>query len=157
LSPRNSAIANGLANRFHGISVATCNQEVLQDSDTIVIAVKPSAARDVLSQLHFRPDHQVISLVSALSLRSLSELVVPAGRIARAVPLPSAAKRLSPTAIYPPDPVAFELFAAVGTVFPVDRESEFDAVCATTGRLWTGFCTESARNHSPSHAPKRIA
>ena len=139
LSPRNSAIANGLAKRFHGISVASGNQEVLDHSNTIVIAVRPSAAQDVLSELRFRPDHQVISLVSALSLRSLSELVVPAGRIARAVPLPSAAKRLSPTAIYPPDSVAFELFAAVGTVFPVDRESEFDAVCATTASIASYF------------------
>jgi pyrroline-5-carboxylate reductase len=111
LSPRNSAVAHGLANRFHGISVASCNQEVLDHSATIVIAVRPSAARDVLSELAFRPDHRVISLVSALSLRSLSELVAPAVRIARAVPLPSAAKQLSPTAIYPPDPMAFELFA----------------------------------------------
>ena len=102
LSPRNSAMANGLADRFQGILVASCNQEVLDHSDTIVIAVRPSAVRDVLSELRFRPDHEVISLVSALSLRSLSELVVPAVRIARAVPLPSTAKRLSPTAIYPP-------------------------------------------------------
>jgi len=102
LSPRNSAIANGLVNRFRGISVASCNQEVLDHCDTIVIAVRPSAARDVLAELRFRPDHQVISLVSALSLRSLSELAAPAVRIARAVPLPSTAKRLSPTAIYPP-------------------------------------------------------
>jgi pyrroline-5-carboxylate reductase len=29
LSPRNSVIASGLANRFHGISVAPCNQELL--------------------------------------------------------------------------------------------------------------------------------
>jgi len=35
-------------------------------------------------------------------------------------------------AIYPPDPMAFELFAGVGTVFPVERENEFDAICATT-------------------------
>src|SRR6267143_2113947 len=48
LSPRNSAVANGLANRFHGITVAFCNQEVLEHSDTIVIAVRPSVARDVL-------------------------------------------------------------------------------------------------------------
>lgn len=135
LSPRNSAIAKALANRFHRISVASCNQEVLDHSDTIVIAVKPSAARGVLSELRFRPDHQVISLVAALSLRSLSELVVPAVRIARAVPLPSAAKGLSPTAIYPPDAVALELFAAVGTVFPVERENEFDAICATTATI----------------------
>jgi pyrroline-5-carboxylate reductase len=135
LSPRNSAVANGLANRFHGISVASCNQEVLDHSDTIVIAVRPSAARGVLSELAFRPDHRVISLVSALSLRSLSELVVPAVRIARAVPLPSAAKRLSPTTIYPPDPMALELFAALGTVFPVRAENEFDAICTTTATI----------------------
>jgi len=139
LSPRNSAIANALADRFRGISIASRNQEVLDHSETIVIAVRPSAARDVLSELRFRPDHQVISLVSALSLRSLSELVAPAVRIARAVPLPSAAKRLSPTTIYPPDPMALELFAAVGTVFPVERESEFDAICATTATIASYF------------------
>jgi pyrroline-5-carboxylate reductase len=139
LSPRNSAIANGLANRFQGISVASGNQEVLDNSDTIVIAVRPSAARNVLAELRFRPDHQVISLVSALSLRSLSELVVPAARIARAVPLPSTAKRLSPKGIYPVDPVAVELFAAVGTVFPVEKENEFDAICATTATIASYF------------------
>lgn len=139
LSPRNFAIANGLANRFRGISVASCNQEVLDHSDTIVLAVRPSAARGVLSELRFRTDHRVISLVSALSLRSLSELVAPAVRVARAVPLPSAAKRLSPTALYPPDPAAFELFGSVGTVFPVERENEFDAFCATTATIASYF------------------
>ena len=139
LSPRNSAVAHGLANRFHGISVASRNQEVLDHSDTIVIAVRPSAARAVLSELAFRPDHHVISLVSALSLRSLSELVAPAVRIAKAAPLPSAAKRLSPTAIYPPDPMFFELFAGVGSVFPVESEDEFDAICATTATIASYF------------------
>jgi pyrroline-5-carboxylate reductase len=135
LSPRSSAIAKGLANRFHGISVASGNQEVLDHSDAIVIAVRPPVARDVLSELRFRPNHHVISLISALSLRSLSELVVPAVQIARAVPLPSAAKRMSPTAIYPRDPVAFQLFTAVGTVFAVEKENEFDAICATTATI----------------------
>src|SRR5258708_30773688 len=139
LRPRNCAIRNALANHFRGIYVASGTQEVFYYSDTIVIAVRPSAARDVLSELRFRPDHQVISLVSALSLGSLSELVAPALRIARAVPLPSTAKRLSPTAIYPPDPLAFELFAAVGTVFPVERENEFDAICAVTATIASYF------------------
>jgi pyrroline-5-carboxylate reductase len=139
LSPRNSAIANGLANRFHGISVASCNQEVLDHSETIVIAVRPSAARGVLSGLAFRADHQIISLVSALSLGSLTELVAPAVRIAKAVPLPSAAKRLSPTAVYPAEPMAIELFSGVGTVFPVERENEFDAICATTATIASYF------------------
>jgi pyrroline-5-carboxylate reductase len=70
LSPRTSATANRLANRFQGISVASCNHEVLDHSDTIVIAVRPSAARDVLSELRFRPDHHPIIRLSALSRRS---------------------------------------------------------------------------------------
>lgn len=139
LSPRNPAIASELANRFKGISIASCNQEVLDQSDTIVIAVRPLAARGVLSELRFRPDHHVVSLVSALSLQSLSELVVPAVQITRAVPLPSAAERLSPTAIYPPDQAACDLFAAVGKVFPLESEKEFEAMCATTATIASYF------------------
>jgi pyrroline-5-carboxylate reductase len=144
LSPRNPAIANELAARFHGISVSSTNQDVLDHSDTIVIAVRPRAAREVLSELRFRPGHRVISLVSGLSLRGLRELVAPATRTARVVPLPSTARRLSPTAIYPRDEVAFELFAAVGTVFPVERENQFDALCATTATIASYFAFNEA-------------
>jgi len=139
LSPRNAVIANGLAKRFPGISVASSNQEVLDRSDTVVIGVRPSVAQPVLAELGFRPDHQVISLVSGLSLASLAELVAPATGNARAVPLPSAAQRLSPTAIYPAHPAACELFAAVGSAFPVESEYEFDAICAATATIATYF------------------
>ena len=135
LSPRNPAIANKPAGRFGGIGIASCNQEVLDNSDIIVIAVRPPDARSALSELRFRADHQVISLVSGLLRRSLSELVAPATRITRAVPLPSSAKGLSPTAIVPPDRVAYDLFAILGTVFEVESEKEFDAMCATTATI----------------------
>jgi len=46
---------------------------------------------------------------------------------------------LSPTGIYPHDPVAFELFDAVGTVFPVEGKNEFDAICATTATIASYF------------------
>src|SRR5712691_1940972 len=108
LSPRNAAVARELSNRFKGISVASSNQDVLDHSETIVVAVRPAAARAVLSELRFGRDRQIISLVSGLSLQSLSRLVPPATRIARAVLLPSTARRLSPTAICPADPAAKE-------------------------------------------------
>lgn len=101
----------------------------------MVIAVRPVVAPSVLSELYFRADHQVVSLVSALSLRRLSELVAPAMQITRAVPLPSTAMRLSPTAICPPDAIASELFTALGTVFEIESEKEFDAICATTATI----------------------
>jgi pyrroline-5-carboxylate reductase len=139
LSPRNSVIADGLARDFPGISVASSNQGVLDHCDTIVIAVRPSVVQGVVSELRFRPSHQVISLVSSLSLQRLSELVALAERIARAVPLPSAAHRMSPTGIYPAESFAVEVFAAVGEVFPAENESQFDAICATTATIAFDF------------------
>ncbi len=139
LSPRNPVIARTLADRFEGTVVASSNQEVLDHSETIVIAVRPPVARTVLSELHFRADHQVISLVAALPLKSVSELVAPATRVTRAVPLPSTARRLSPTAIHPPDEAARALFGDLGTVFPVESEKAFDAVCATTATI-ASYC-----------------
>ena len=139
LSPRNPVVAADLANRFPHVSVASSNQGVLDGCETVVLAVRPQIARNVLSELRFRPDHHVISIVSALSLVKLSALVAPAGRVTRAVPLPSAAKRRSPTAIYPRDRGAVDLFASLGTAFEVDNEEEFDALCTATAAIASYF------------------
>jgi pyrroline-5-carboxylate reductase len=66
-------------------------------------------------------------------------------RVTRAVPLPSTAKRLSPTGIFPPEPAACDLFAALGTVFAVESENEFDAICAVTATIAALFriCREN--------------
>jgi pyrroline-5-carboxylate reductase len=139
LSPRNAAVAADLARRFPQVSVASSNQQVVDESATVVIAVRPQIAESVLSELRFRPSHNVISLVSGYSVQRLSGLVAPATRIARAVPLPSAARRLSPTAIYPRDAEAVELFALLGTAFAVDSEHDFDALCVATATMATYF------------------
>jgi pyrroline-5-carboxylate reductase len=139
LSPRNQAIAADLVYRFPGVSVASSNQEVLDSCEMAVIAVKPQVARSVLSELRFRPDHHVISVVSALPLRSVCDLVVPAAQVTRAVPLPSTAKRLGPTAIYPPDRLVENFFAALGKVFAVETEDEFEAMCAATATIASYF------------------
>ena len=135
LSPRNPATARDLAERFSGVTVGASNQEVVDHSETVVIAVRPPVVRDVLSELRFRTDHHVISLVSGLSLPRLHELVAPAAKITRAVPVPSTAQRLGPTAIYPADGTALELFAGLGNAFAVDNESVFEAICAATATV----------------------
>lgn len=135
LSPRNHEVAMRLADRFAAVSIASSNQDVLDASDVIVVAVRPPVASSVLAELRFRPDHCVISVVSGLSCRSLSELIAPAVRIVRAVPLPSTARQHGPTAIYPADRHAQDLFARIGTVFPVDTEQQFEAMFATTATI----------------------
>ena len=139
LSPRNAEIAAALARRFPRVAVAESNQAVLDACDTVVIAVRPQIAAGVLADLRFRGDHHVISLVSGYSIARLSSLVAPAATLARAVPLPSTARRLSPTAIYPHDPRAQELFAQLGAAFAVDTEIQFDAFCTATATMATYF------------------
>ena len=139
LSPRNSAVAADLANRFPHVSVASTNQEVVDDSGTVIVAVRPQIAQDVLSGLRFRADQNVISLVAGFSLRRIAGLVSPATRVTRAVPLPSTAKRRCPTAIFPRDPVTFELFSSLGAAFEVDTENEFNALCTATATMAAYF------------------
>ena len=139
LSPRNPALAAELAGRFPRVSIAASNQEVLDNCDTVVLAVRPQIAEDVLSGLRFRAAHHVISIVATFGLRRLRKLTYPATRVTRAVPLPSAAKRESPTAIYPRDGEAMDLFSSIGTPFAVDTEEEFDSLCAATAAVASYF------------------
>ena len=139
VSPRNAPTAAGLARRFPNVTVASTNQDVLDSSETVVIAVRPQIAETVLAQVRFRPDHKVISVVSGFSVQKMSGLVAPAAKVTRAVPLPSAARRSSPTAVYPRDFETVELFARLGAAFAVDSEREFAAVCTVTATMATYF------------------
>jgi pyrroline-5-carboxylate reductase len=139
VSPRNAEMAAGLAARFPAVAVADSNQDVVDRCETVVIAVRPQITEEVLSQLRFRGGQHVISLVSGFSVGRLAVLVAPATRIARAVPLPSAASRRSPTAIYPRDEETVALFGRLGAAFAVDTESAFDALCTATATMAAYF------------------
>lgn len=139
LSPRNASVAAELAGRFPNVSVASANQEVVDRCETVVVAVRPQVAAEVLSALRFPEGTDVISLVSGHSVRTIRKLVAPAVKVCRAVPLPSCAQRRSPTAIFPPDPAAFQLFSILGAAFEVDREEQFDAFCTATATMAAYF------------------
>src|ERR1017187_7079782 len=102
LSPRNAGVAAGLASRFENVSVCASSQEVLDKSETVVLAVRPQVAEEVLSGLRFSSGQIVISLVAGFSARRIADLVTPARKIWRAIPLPSVAQRRGPIALYPP-------------------------------------------------------
>jgi pyrroline-5-carboxylate reductase len=108
LSPRNAVIAADLARRFPSVAIASSNQSVVDACETVVIAVRPQIAEEVLKELRFSADQNVVSVVSGFSVATLAGLLAPAAKITRAVPLPSAARRGSPTAIYPRDELKAE-------------------------------------------------
>lgn len=139
LSPRNAKTATDLAARYSGVAVAGSNQEVLDQSDTVILAIRPQGAESVLRQLRFKPTHQVISIIAALGVDRLHSLVAPAASVVRAVPLPNAARRQSPTALYPARQDALELMNLVGFAFAVATEEQFNALCTATAAVASYF------------------
>lgn len=134
LSPRNHDIAHDLAGRFPNVRVCGGNQEVLDSADTVVLAVRPQVVREVLAELAFRPEHVVVSAVAAVTVGRLREWVAPAQRVVRSIPLPTASRRASRTAMYPEDAAARALFESVGdVVVPADEATlaTFSAATAT--------------------------
>lgn len=132
LSPRNHTVAHELASRFQRVHVCESNQDVLDRTTSIVLAVPPQAAHSVLAGLSFRPEHVVISAVAGLRLQRLREQAASAGELVRAIPLPQAAQRRSLTAIHPDSAIARELFDQVGGVVVPDEEPTLDAFSAAT-------------------------
>ncbi|GAA1019222.1 MULTISPECIES: NAD(P)-binding domain-containing protein [Amycolatopsis] len=132
LSPRSREISAALAARYPDVRVCASNQEVLDQADTVVLAVRPPVLREVVAELTFMPEHVVISAVAGVRVEQLRDLVAPASRVVRSIPLPQAAQRQSLTAMYPEDGVARELFERVGGVVVPRDEPGLEAFSAAT-------------------------
>lgn len=139
LSPRNAAVAGALAARHSNVRVADCNQTVLDESEVVVIAVRPQIVDEVLRQLRFSPDHRVVSLVAKVSLEYLQRATRPASRVTRAVPLPSVARCQGPTAVFPPADDVVALFDPLGKAIPVEQEAVFNVFGTSTAVMASYF------------------
>ncbi|MBV8566586.1 MAG: NAD(P)-binding domain-containing protein [Methylobacteriaceae bacterium] len=135
VSPRNADRARALAGRFATVTVGKDNQAVLDGADLVFVAVRPQQADDVLKQLRFRRDHRVVSFAALYPMSKLSLAVAPATAICRAIPLPSAAMRVGPIAVWPMLPEAVEILARIGTIVPIADESLLEPVWATTALM----------------------
>lgn len=139
LSPRNSETSTRIAHRLPFASVAADNQAVVDGSDIVFLALRPQVAEDVIRQLHFRADQQVVSLVAGFSVERLSQLVAPARKIYRLIPLPANANRRGAITLYPPSPEIAELLAGIGVLVQVHDESELEVVWASTSLMGAYF------------------
>lgn len=135
LSPRNAETAAALAARDARIGVCASNQDVLDNSDVVCLAVLPQIAEDVLGELAFDARHHVVSFMAGISLEQLRGLVRTSSKIVRAVPLPAVAEGKGSTAICPADEIAKAIFAPLGAAVQVDSEDRFDALSAVTATM----------------------
>ncbi len=132
VSPRNAEVAAGLAARFPNVTVAPSNESVVEQSDAVVLAVRPQDAEVALAGLPFREDQPILSAIAGISVEDVAKLVAPATRISRSIPLPELARRSGIVAMYPAEEAAIAFFERIGTVVVTPSEPALDAHSAVT-------------------------
>jgi pyrroline-5-carboxylate reductase len=163
LSPRGAATAAELAGRYPSVEVAADNQAVLDASEVVLVCLRTADAA-LLGELAWRPDHVVVSATATLGMPRLLELVAPATRACRSVPMPPVADRAGLTAVHPPLAEARDLFDRLGRTLEVEDVTAYEALSATSATL-AGFfeylSTQSdwleARGIAPADARQYVA
>lgn len=125
LSPRNAKRAETLKSAYPGVRVMASNQEVLDASEWIILAVLPAVAEETARSLHFNSRHRVISLVSKPKLADLAAWIGECGTLCRVIPQTFIEFRTGPVLLYPALPEVKELFTGLGEVVVTDTEEAF--------------------------------
>jgi pyrroline-5-carboxylate reductase len=123
LSARNREIAAGLASRF-GLETVEANQDIVDRSDVVILAVRPFHAVDAMRPLAFRSDQTVLSFCAGVPASTLAPAVAPA-KLVMAMPVIAAAFGESPTLLFPDDAACHALLEPCGPVIPLADAAQF--------------------------------
>ena len=121
ISSRNKNIAKKLEQRFKSVKIIKDNQEIINKSSTIILALTPKVGIKIIPKLEFPKNKKIISLISTINLDKLKRLTKNKN-ITRAIPLPPVEINKGPIIICPPNKSAKNLFKNLGTVIEIRNE-----------------------------------
>jgi pyrroline-5-carboxylate reductase len=139
VSLRSAETSARLAADFPAVLVASDNQAIIDGCDTVVLAIRPQIAEEVVRPLHFRDGQKVISVVAATGRPALLDWIGADVRLAQAIPLPFVARRKGVTAIYPPDADTAAVFNVLGNAVACETKEEYDLLAAASALMATYF------------------
>ncbi|AOR29916.1 pyrroline-5-carboxylate reductase [Streptomyces fodineus] len=135
LSPRGARVAAELSERFEDIQVCADNQEVVDRSELVIIAVRRQDHHEALAGLKVANDKTVVNLMAGVAIDDLRRTLATGAPIVRAIPLPAVRERRSVTVTCPSHPVVDALFEQLGGALSVADEDAFNVFSALTGTL----------------------
>ena len=122
ISPRNKKIALNLKKRFNKVSVAKNNQDVINNSNWVFLAVTPIVGKKILKNLNFKKSQTIISFISTITLTELKKIIKVKSKIVRAIPLPPISLKKGPVPIYPPNKKVKDFFNKIGSTIEIKNE-----------------------------------
>ncbi|MEV4108352.1 NAD(P)-binding domain-containing protein [Nonomuraea sp. NPDC049695] len=139
LSPRGARTAAELSERYEGVRVCADNQEVVDRSEVVIIAVRRPDRHEALAGLRVDGDKVVVNVMAGVGNDDLRRTLATDAPLVRAIPLPAVRERRSVTVTYPSHPVVDALFEHLGGSQPVADEAAFTVFSALTGTLTTHY------------------
>ncbi len=122
LSKRNIKISSNLKKKNKKIQISNNNQDIIDKSDWIFLAVTPNVGKTILPNLKFKTDQTVISFISTINMSELKRYVKVKAKIFRAIPLPPISIKKGPIPIFPPDRRIKKFFNELGTTIEIKNE-----------------------------------
>ncbi len=135
ISPRNRTIAKKLSKRFKKITISKNNQQLIDKSNWVFLAVTPKVGGKILKKLNFKKNQKVVSFISTINLAQLRNFIGKKIKIVRAIPLPPISIRKGPVPIYPPDKQVKSFFDKIGTTVEIKNEKLSKNFWATSGMM----------------------
>jgi len=127
---RSKQNSESLANQFSNVSVED-NQSVLDQSDVVLIGLLSEDSEAVLSELRFKPDQKVVSMMAGVGLDTVAQMIKPAFAASVMIPFPGIETGGSPVIALGDIELVQDIVTARNTVYGVNCESELSAfLCA---------------------------
>lgn len=134
VSERSAENAAMLAREFDNVSVLP-NQQVLDNSEVVILGLMADVAPDILGKLRFRGDQRVISLMAGASLDRVADLIAPATATAIMLPPPAIATGGAAIMLQGDAGLAQILFGARNHIFALPDSAQLDAYLCAQGVL----------------------
>ena len=131
ISPRNKSISKKLSKRFKKVIVSNNNQQVIDRSSWVFLAVTPNVGNKILKRLNFNKSKKVISLISTININRLKK-ITKNRNISRVIPLPFIGMRKGPIIICPKDNKLKNFFKHLGKVTELTSENKSKSFWATS-------------------------
>ena len=135
LSPRNKTKSKYIKKKFKRIFIAKNNQEVIDNSDLIFLAILPNVGLKILPRLKFKKKQIIVSFVSTLKYLDLKKMIKVNSKVVRAIPMPPIRLRQGPVVIFPPNQKVKKLFNKLGSTIEIKNENLSNSFWAISGTM----------------------
>ena len=135
LSPRNRNIAKKLKRKFKKVAIAKNNQEIVNSSNWIFLAITPTVGNKIIKNLKFKSGQTIVSFISTMTLPQLKKAIKVKAKIFRAIPLPPISLRKGPVPVFPPNKKVKNFFDKLGTTVEISNEKLSKNFWSTSGMM----------------------